>query len=183
MGGFLLFVFILLVIGVVIYIFKELVDKDSVVQKTEKKEEKKEEKVKKEKEDLGKYYQLKNTFFTYREKPFFDELQRQNNGRYTILSKVRMEDVVNVVKGLNYKKSYSMRNRIKSRHIDFVILDKFSGKILAVIELDDNSHNWKKAEAGDDLKNAVFSFVGVKFYRVKVGETYSDKVAEILSLV
>ncbi len=136
---------------------------------------------KRDRESIGANYELKNTFFTRSEKPFFDELQKQNNNRYTILSKVRMEDIVNVVSGLERKKSYGLRSRIKSRHIDFVILEKSFGKILAVIELDGHSHNWKGSQKGDNLKNEVFAAVGVKFYRVKVGEVYADKIREMLN--
>ncbi len=132
-----------------------------------------------ERENIGKYYYLKKSFFTFREKPFFDELSKQNNNEFIILSKVRMEDIVGVGKGNDIGKRYrEMRNHIKSRHVDFAVLNK-DGKILAVIEVDDKSHNTEKANNGDQIKNDIFGFVGIKFYRVKVGEVYSERIKDI----
>lgn len=133
------------------------------------------------KNKIGKYYRLKNRFFVNSEKYLFDELQRQNNNRYIILSKVRMEDLVNVVDGLDRKRRYGLRSRIKSRHIDFVILSKVSFNILVVIELDGKTHYWPSAKKGDDLKNEIFSNLNVKFYRIKVGENYATRVSEVFN--
>lgn len=137
-------------------------------------------KPKKEKENIGKYYYLKKSFFTFREKPFFDELMKQNNDQFVILSKVRMEDVVGVQKGIEKNKYRPMRNHIKSRHVDFAILNK-EGKILAVIEVDDKSHDTEKAKIADGYKNDIFEFVGVKFYRVRVGEVYADRINDMFT--
>lgn len=147
-----------------------------VIQKL-KESEKADLKIEKPKEDIGKYYYLKKSLFTPTEHTFFQELQKQNNGQFMINSKVRMEDIVGVGKGVG-NRYREMRNHIKSRHVDFVIND-LSGKTLAVIELDDKSHESEKAQYGDEIKNQIFSFVRVKFYRVKIGETYSEKIENI----
>jgi hypothetical protein len=139
-------------------------------------------KSKKERENIGKYYYLKKSFFTYREKPFFDELMKQNEDQFVILSKVRMEDIVGVAKGIEKNKYNPMRNHIKSRHVDFAILNK-EGKILAVIEVDDKSHETEKAKVGDGYKNDIFEFVGVKFFRVRVGETYAGRINSIFTKI
>ena len=41
---------------------------------------------------------------------------------------------------------------------------------MAVIELDDKSHDSEKAKHGDEIKNQIFEHNQVRFYRVKVGE-------------
>jgi hypothetical protein len=120
----------------------------------------------------------KKSLFTPTEYVFFQELQKQNNKKYVIHSKVRLEDIVGVGKGVG-NRFREMRNHIKSRHVDFAILDK-AGKILAVIEVDDKSHDTEKAKVGDGYKNDIFEFVGVKFYRVRVGETYAERIENIL---
>jgi hypothetical protein len=163
--------FILIAIVVIVFV---------VIQKLKESEGGFEPKSKKERESIGKYYYLKKSFFTFREKPFFDELMKQNNNEFVILSKVRMEDIVGVGKGIEKAKYRPMRNHIKSRHVDFAILNK-EGKILAVIEVDDKSHNTEKAKVGDGYKNDIFEFVGVKFYRVNVGETYANRISSIFT--
>ena len=136
---------------------------------------------KKERENIGKYYYLKKSLFTPTEYAFFKELQKQNNNEFMINSKVRLEDIVGVGKGNNIGKRFrEMRNHIKSRHVDFVIVSN-SGDILAAIELDDRSHNTEKAKIGDQIKDDIFGFVGSKFYRVRVGETYSERIESIFT--
>jgi len=135
----------------------------------------------KEKEDIGKYFYLKKSLFTPAEYIFYRELQRQNNNEYVIHSKVRLEDIVGVAKGVG-EKFNAMRNHIKSRHVDFAIIGP-TGDILAVIELDDTSHDTEHAQKGDEIKNQIFKYNSVRFYRVRVGQIYAEEVSRILSEV
>lgn len=128
---------------------------------------------------IGSYYKLRDYFFTHTEKPFFDELIRQAQGQYTILSKVRLEDVVTTSKQLDYREKGLRRNYIKSKHLDFVILDAH-GKILAVIELDGKSHNTEKQGKYDKIKDDILNSVGCKLCRVKVGENYKFEIGLIV---
>ncbi len=129
--------------------------------------------------DFPKYFKLKKYFFSTSEKSFFDELIKQNDNRYFILSKVRLEDLVDMVPGVKWKDRSIKRNYIKSRHIDFVIVDKNNSSIKAVIELDGDSHNQEKQNRYDKIKNSVLSAVEARFYRIRVGEMYSEKISEI----
>jgi hypothetical protein len=38
-----------------------------------------------------------------------------------------------------------------------------------------------KIQSGGGYKNDIFKFVGVKFYRVKVGETYAERINSIFT--
>jgi len=109
----------------------------------------------------------------------FKELQKQLGGKYLVLSKVRMEDFVHVKKGLERKKSYGLRSRIKSRHTDFLICDRHT-KPLVAIELDGYSHNSKKSQKADKFKDRVYTYIGLPLIRIHVGEKYELKVREIL---
>lgn len=91
---------------------------------------------------------------------------------------MRLEDIVGVGKGVG-DRYREMRNHITPRHVDFVITEH-SGEIVAVIELDDKSHDAEKAKVGDDIKNQIFAFNKVSFYRVRVGEKYLETIQEIL---
>jgi hypothetical protein len=135
----------------------------------------------KEKEDIGKYFYLKKSLFTPAEYIFYRELQKQNNNEFVVHSKVRLEDIVGVAKGVG-EKFNAMRNHIKSRHVDFAIIGS-TGDILAVIELDDKSHDTDSAQRGDEIKNQIFQFNQVKFYRVQVGQVYAEEINKILTEV
>jgi hypothetical protein len=147
------------------------------------KEQKKESRVKTEKpkEDIGHFYYAKKSLMTPTERNFYKELQVQSNNRYATHSKVRLEDIVGVANGVG-SRHREMRNHIKSRHVDFIITEH-SGEIIAIIELDDKSHDTKKAQVGDEIKNQIFEYNKVRFYRVRVGETYSERIKNILKEV
>ena len=132
-------------------------------------------------DNIGSYFSLKKYFFTQSEKAFFDELTKQNNGQYTILSKVRLEDIVTTNRSLDWKEKGIKRNYIKSKHLDFVLLDRQYGNILSVIELDGGSHNSEKQGKYDKVKDNILNSVGVKFYRVRVGEDFHNSIHNIFT--
>lgn len=131
-------------------------------------------------ENIGSYFKLRDYFFTNSEKPFFDELVRQAGERYIVLSKVRLEDVVTTAKKIDYKEKGLKRNYIKSKHLDFVLVDKSSGKIVYVFELDGYSHNSEKQAKYDKIKDDILNSVVVRFARVRVGQNYETVIRDIL---
>ncbi len=135
-----------------------------------------------EKENLGigKYFIKKEYFFSKSEKMFFDILEKENNGKYLIFSKIRLEDVVSVDKKIDWKDRKGKRGYIKSKHLDFVLLDKNLNKIISVIELDGKSHNGKNQTHSDEVKNEILEATGIKLFRVRVGENFEEKIREIL---
>ena len=95
-----------------------------------------------------------------------------------ICPKVRMEDFLTIT-DLKNKNKY--RNRIKSRHIDFIICNA-DLYMLAGLELDDNSHSNERALDSDHLKDNVFRTIGVPLYRIAVGPNfYAERIDEMLA--
>lgn len=99
-----------------------------------------------------------------------------------ILSKVRMEDIIRVKEELPYSEKSSARGRIKSRHIDFIIADPENLYILLAIELDDNSHKYKKAKEIDQFKNEVFEAVGLPYIRTYGYDDIEKLICEKIKL-
>ncbi len=96
-----------------------------------------------------------------------------------ICPKVRMEDFIEI-KVQDYKTKQSFRGRIKSRHVDFILCDN-DLNILAGIELDDYSHNSKKAKETDDFKNQVFRIINLPLFRISVDKSnYGAQIEEVL---
>lgn len=126
-----------------------------------------------------KYYKVKEGFFTRSEYQFFTELNKQNQGNYYVLSKVRLEDIVEVVPGLDRKVRFGKRNVIKSRHIDFVLVDKLTGKVAHAIELDGYSHNNRKQQESDRKKNKILKQCGVNLHRIRVGQNFIEQVEKL----
>lgn len=130
---------------------------------------------------LDGFFEKKERFFTNSEKVFWDLLIKINQERYLILSKVRLEDIVKVGKDITWEKKNIKRNYIKSKHIDFVILDKKNNSILAVIELDGKSHGGEKQTKYDLIKNEILNSVKLKLFRIKVGEKFEEKIKGVFN--
>jgi len=95
-----------------------------------------------------------------------------------VYPKVRIEDFINAVG----KDRYVNRNRIKSRHIDFLICDS-NVKVKLAIELDDYTHNTREAAELDEFKNQLMKEVGIRLFRVKVKDDYTDDLKRIVKFL
>lgn len=111
-------------------------------------------------------YKKRDFFFTVAEKSFFEVLQpiiKEHN--YVIFPKARLANIIIVEKGTINQTSYW--NKIKSKHIDFLICDgKYFNPKLA-IELDDSSHNQQKRITRDIFVDHAFKSAGLPFLRFR----------------
>lgn len=90
---------------------------------------------------------------------------------FHVLSKVRLADIVKVRKGTNNYMKYF--NKIKSKHIDFLICDSVDFEPLLAIELDDPSHLSEEAQDRDYIKNKVLESAGIPILRIKTQKKYN----------
>ncbi len=126
------------------------------------------------------HYERKDSLFVNRsELAFFHALARAVPPSFFVLTKPRLEDVIGVKKNLgDAKLGFALRGRVKSRHIDFLVIDD-QGRPRIAIELDGRSHKSKKALAGDVLKDGIFAAVNLPLRRVIVGEDFAKAAFEI----
>ncbi|MEQ5736405.1 DUF2726 domain-containing protein [Providencia alcalifaciens] len=85
-----------------------------------------------------------------------------------LLSQVRLADILKVDNNkYKYKSSdwYVRFNKIKSKHCDFVVVNKISGEVVIVIELDDHTHRADDRINRDIEVNHIFGFAGVNLLR------------------
>ena len=114
-------------------------------------------------------YEKNDYVMTQTELKFYRELKKVTDKmELTIFPQVDLERFIKV-KDNNNKD----RNRIKSRSIDFTIVNNKNCKIICCIELDDYTHNWENVKKSDEFKNNLFNKVGLKLYRIKVAEKYN----------
>jgi len=133
---------------------------------------------------IFRHYEAKASLFANRsELAFFHALARLLPSQYYLLTKPRLEDVIGVKADLpNPKLAFQLRGRVKSRHVDFLIIDD-SGKPICAIELDGRSHQNAKAEAGDTLKNGIFAAAGLALHRVVVGQDFAAAAQNIIDQI
>lgn len=127
-------------------------------------------------EDLEKYI-AKECIMTKTEIKFYIELKRITDElNMTIFPQVDLERIIKVIDD-----NYRDRNKIKSRSIDYTIVKNNNYKIICCIELDDYSHNTKKAQKADNFKNELFEKVKIPLHRIKVNSYYdTEEIKKIL---
>lgn len=103
---------------------------------------------------------------------FFSGLKNALGSGFSIFSKVRLEDIIGTKKTLDAKTRMSCRNRVKSRHIDFLVCSPVDSQILAGIELDDSSHQRSDRRKRDAFVNDLFESCKVPLIRVKAAAHY-----------
>jgi very-short-patch-repair endonuclease len=62
--------------------------------------------------------------------------------------------------------------RLSQKHVDFVVYDRYTAAIIAVVELDDRSHNAKDRRDRDAFVDGVLSSLDVAIVRVRAARTY-----------
>lgn len=87
-----------------------------------------------------------------------------------ICPKVRLLDIIEPRKG---EKDYkALFYKIQAKHVDFVICDS-NMKILAILELDDSSHDQKDRQNRDQFVDEILESVGYKVIRTKYINDYT----------
>lgn len=117
----------------------------------------------------------KKYLFTKNEFYFYKQLQKIAESKKLLpLAKVRLADFVEVNNKAEYMKYFA---KIRSKHIDFLLLDNETLKIVVAIELDDNSHSNEK----DEFKNKLFEQINIPLIRCKGIGTVEEQLQTILA--
>jgi very-short-patch-repair endonuclease len=89
---------------------------------------------------------------------------------HIVLAQVQLSRLLGVKKGDDYQ---SWLNRISQLSADFVVCAK-DATVLAVVELDDASHQTDRGRAADERKNRALEAAGVRLIRWHVSELPDD---------
>jgi hypothetical protein len=85
-------------------------------------------------------YEACGSLLTEGERSFFGVLDQALAGEYRLFAKVRLADVVRPVHGPSRSGRQAAFNSISAKHVDFVLCDPASLRVVGVVELDDKSH-------------------------------------------
>lgn len=100
-----------------------------------------------------KYLLTRNEYYFYKKL-----IPIANKHGLQILTKIRLADLVETKKNLSYADSNAYFNKIRSKHIDFALVDNM--KVVALIELDDNSHKYQSRIERDIFVDDVLQRCG-----------------------
>jgi len=84
-------------------------------------------------------YKAKDYFFTKTERSFYEILRTAAPADLTLFAKVRLIDLLYLPGGTHNIQSW--KNRVASKHVDFVFCEPSQFRPVLVIELDDSSHD------------------------------------------
>lgn len=123
-------------------------------------------------------YRLRDDFLSDAELSFYRVLTAAIGNEAIVLCKVRLGDLFFVPRSDG---SQGDRNRINSKHVDFVLCDPVTMRPKCGLELDDSSHGRPDRRERDEFVEAVFAAAGLPLERVAARRTY--RPAELLQLV
>ena len=125
-------------------------------------------------------YRQKKFFFTKSEQEFYKILNSHLDAhKYTIFTKVRLADFVEVLPASRGESKWF--NKIKSKHVDFLIWDLVESKIVLTIELDGKSHNGSATTKSDVFKDEMYETVGLRLERVRVGSSFEEESKRLVT--
>lgn len=117
------------------------------------------------------------TLLTAAEQKFYQALDAAIDGRFLILSKVRIADLFIVTSA-----SRSARHRvfcsIACKHVDFVLTEAENLQPIAAIELDDSSHQRADRRLRDQLLDELFEQAAFPLLRFRAAASYSPRLIE-----
>lgn len=111
----------------------------------------------------------RDNLMTPAELAFFAVLEPIVRSSYMVSSKVRLADLFDVRQERGQQAAF---NKISSKHIDFVLTELGSSRILCGIELDDSSHNRPDRTERDNFVNELFATNYLPLMRVPAAWTY-----------
>ena len=116
-------------------------------------------------------YTTKRYIMTSTELNFYRNLKQVTNElNLEIFPQVNLERIIQIKDN-----NFIDRNRIKSKSIDYTLVNNKNCKIIACIELDDYTHNKENVKINDEFKNLIFKQVNIPLFRIKVKNYYDLK--------
>tara|TARA_Y100000588_G_scaffold224196_1_gene238162 strand:- start:8 stop:517 length:510 start_codon:yes stop_codon:yes gene_type:complete len=118
-------------------------------------------------------YQSKVYLLSKAERSFLGVLEQVVGANYRIMVQVRLADVIEVKGGT--KNGQGARNRIQSKHLDFVACDPNDLSIKFAVELDDSTHKRADRQERDAFLDQAMKAAGVPLYRFKAKPNYAPQ--------
>lgn len=123
-------------------------------------------------------YRKRESLLTHAELDFYKTLLQALDSQSVVIPKVGLQDVFFITDKERY---LHYRNRISTRHIDFLICEPKTLKPLFGIELDDSSHSRAETQKNDLFKDMVFDAAMLPLVRFPVKGTFkAEEIKEKL---
>ena len=117
-------------------------------------------------------YKSKPTILTPTEQKFFQVLEELKSPETAISVQVRISDIITPA---NKETRRTALNKIQSKHIDFVLFNRETFKIIAAIELNDSSHQRKDRQTRDKFLTEAFSTTETPLIWIQAKQSYNPE--------
>ncbi|HBA36833.1 TPA: hypothetical protein DCZ15_03085 [Candidatus Falkowbacteria bacterium] len=117
-------------------------------------------------------YMKKDNFLSPSELKFYNFLKGILGNKYEISTKVRIPDIIQVKFG---DSNYSSFNRIKAKHVDFLICRNGTMEPKMAVELDGSSHDLLSRQKRDKFVDEAFANAGIPIAHIKVSKEYDGE--------
>ncbi|HKI60750.1 MAG TPA: DUF2726 domain-containing protein [Mariprofundaceae bacterium] len=118
-------------------------------------------------------YVRKGRMFSKAERSFYGVLKQTLGDQYEIFGQVRLADVLGIQTGLSNSERQTAFNKIKAKHVDFVLCNPSDLSFVAAIELDDKSHRQGNRVERDRFMDEAFAAAGLPLIHFKAKATYT----------
>ncbi len=112
-------------------------------------------------------------FLSPAERSFFGVLQQAVASEYQIFAKVRLADIIRPARNPSRSGWQSAFNRITGKHVDFVLCEPARLRVIAVIELDDRTHEKLERGIRDGFIDSALGDARIPVLRVSARQAYS----------
>lgn len=120
-------------------------------------------------------YVRREALFTPAERAFLVVLDKVAGERYRVFGKVRVADVLDVKPMRDRRAWWRAFTRISSKHFDYVLCDPADLSVVAVIELDDRSHQRPDRVERDAFIDEACQTAELPLLRVPARRTYVQR--------
>lgn len=114
-------------------------------------------------------YHSRSFLLTRNELAFFHALHAAIESRFCLFTKVRLADIVGCSDALWDQEP---GRKIAQKHVDFVLCERASSRIILVIELDDRSHRRPERKRRDLFLNQLFRDADIPLLRHRAQDSY-----------
>lgn len=133
----------------------------------------------------GPTYRRHDSLFTPAEFHFLHTLRAALPAHLEVFGKVRVADVLRPVEKLDRKAWRSAFNRITGKHLDFILCERDSGRLVCALELNDRSHSRLERQERDKFivtacREANFPLLMIPAVRVYDVEKLRTAIVEAI---
>ncbi|RUL65805.1 DUF2726 domain-containing protein [Dyella dinghuensis] len=117
-------------------------------------------------------YVRAKALFSPAERSFLAGLTTAVGSNYRVFGKVRVADIAHVKPGLRRPLHQAALNRIAAKHFDYVICRATDLTVICVVELNDRSHQTKRAQQRDAFIAQVCRTIDIPLWTVSAAMSY-----------